>query len=159
LISKSGVYVNWEKVLRHKLEHRDKIRLGNQSLIFELLKDKDEEIFDGVERRKTARITPAMTLKFLVYSKDKLEEFSGIVKDISIDGIRIETERELSKGSIIDAGISCDKFPLLEVIAQVIWTQSKQSDSKVFYQVGLQFIEMDNNSRNILRDYLVKCVS
>jgi len=69
------------------------------------------------------------------------------VKDISLDGARIETERELQKGSVIEAGISSSELPLIEVIAQVIWGRVKDKDDKILYDIGLQFLEMDEKSR------------
>ena len=157
LASESGVHVNWEKILKHKLEHRDRIKIGSHTLVFEFTKE--GEFFDGIERRKTVRIKPLMYIKFLVDSYKKLKESSGIVRDISLDGARIETEGELSKGSIIEAGISSSEIPLIEVIAQVIWERTKEKDNKILYDIGIQFLEMDEKSRKILGDYLLKCVS
>lgn len=156
LASGSGVYVNWEKVLKHRLGHRDRIKIGTHTLIFEFAKE--EEFFDGIDRRKTVRIKP-LHIKFLVDSYKKLEESSGIVRDISLDGARIETEGELPKGSVIEAGISSSEIPLIEVIAQVIWERTKEKDNKILYEVGIQFLEMDEKSRKILGDYLLKYVA
>jgi pSer/pThr/pTyr-binding forkhead associated (FHA) protein len=158
LTSPGIVKVNWEKVLKRKLEHRDRIKIGEHTLIFQLLEIKEPETFSGIERRKSVRVSPRMDVKFLVCSLNKLEEFSGTVLDISIDGMRIETEKELSKGTIINAGLSCSTMPVLEVIAQVIWVKSKQKDSKMFYEIGLQFVEMNDATRDALREYLVKCI-
>ncbi|MDD5454430.1 MAG: PilZ domain-containing protein [Candidatus Ratteibacteria bacterium] len=158
LTSKSGVKVNWEKVIKRKLEHRDRIKIGEHILIFQLLQETKGEPFTGIERRKSVRVFPEMDVKLLVCSLSKLEELSGTVIDISLDGMRIETEKELSKSTVINAGLSCKTMPILEVMAQVIWTKSKQKESKMFYQTGLQFIEMDDVTRAALQEYLIKCV-
>jgi pSer/pThr/pTyr-binding forkhead associated (FHA) protein len=158
LMSESGITVNWSKTLKRKLEHRDRIKIGSHVLIFEFAKE-EEEVFDGMEIRKTVRIKPLMTINFLVGFKKKLKEYHGVVKDISLDGAQIETEKGLRKGSIIEAGISSSELPVVEAIAQVIWERMREKGGKILHDVGLQFLEMDEESRKRLRDYLVKCVS
>lgn len=153
LASKSGLTVNWGKTLKCKLGHKDRIKIGSHTLIFEFLKE--EEIFDGVERRKTSRVVLPMTLKLLAKVNDKLEEVSGTVKDININGARIEMQKEvLHKGNVIEADISSSELPLVEVIAQVIWERIQDKDGKMLYDIGLQFLEMDEKSRSRLKDYL-----
>ncbi len=157
LSSVSEVHVNWKRVSKHKLKHRDRIKIGSHILVFEFVKE--EEIFDGIERRKTVRVQPVMTVEFLVNSDNKLEEYKGIVKDISLDGARIEIEKGLHKGTVIEAGISSSELPLIEVIAQVIWERFINKDDKMLYDVGLQFLEMDEKSRKRLKDHLSKTIS
>jgi pSer/pThr/pTyr-binding forkhead associated (FHA) protein len=158
LASKSGLTVNWEKTLKCKLEHKNRIKIGSHTLIFEFVKE--EEIFDGVERRKTNRVVAPMTLKLLANVNNKLEEVSGIVKDINLSGARIEIQKEvLRKGDNIEAGISSPELPLVEVIAQVIWERVQDKDGKLLYDIGLQFLEMDEKSRSRLKNYLNKITS
>ena len=95
-----------------------------------------------------------MTLNFLVNSDKKLEEYSGTVKEITLDGARIETEKELSKGTVIEAGIFSSELSLVEVLAQVIWERVKNKKDKILYDIGIQFLEMDEKSRKRLKDYL-----
>ena len=151
--SKNEIYVNWEKTLKHKLEHRDMIKIGSHVLVFKFI-NSEAEIFDGMGTVKQGRSKPVMTIKFLVSSNNKLEEFSGVVRDISFDGARIETERGLSKGNIIEVGISSVELPVIEVIAEVIWERAEDKGDKILYDVGLQFLEMDKASRKRLIDYL-----
>lgn len=155
LTSKSEIHVNWDKVLKRKLEHKDRIKIGSHVLIFQFVKE-EEKFFDGIEIRKNFAQRPAMTLKFLVNSDRKLEEYSGIVRDITLDGARIATEKELSKGTVIEAGISSSELALVEVLAQVIWERVNDKGDKILYDVGLQFLEMDEKSRKSLKDYLSK---
>ena len=100
-----------------------------------------------------------ITIKFLVYSGTSSGENEGVVKDISLDGAKIETDSEIKKGSIIEAGISSEGLPLIEIIAQVIWESAREENDKIIYEAGLQFIEIDESSREKLREYLVKCFS
>ncbi len=153
LASKSGTYVNWEKKLKHKLEHRDRIRIGPHILMFEFIEE-GKGSFDGIERRKAVRIKPLITIKFLMMSHDKLKEYHGIVKDISIDGARIEIEQEMPEGNIIEAGISSSELAFVEFIAQVIWKKIKREDTKILYEMGIQFLKMDEKEREILKNYL-----
>jgi len=153
LASKSGLTVNWGKTLKRRLEHKDKIKIGSYSLIFEFVKE--NEIFDGVGMKKTKYTSSPMTLKLLAKVNDKLEEVSGTVEDININGARIEMQKEvLHKGNIIEAGISSSELQLIEVIAQVIWERVSERNGKMLYDIGLQFLEMDEKSRNRLKNYL-----
>ncbi len=153
LASKSGLTVNWAKTLKRRLEDKDRIKIGSHTLIFEFVKE--DGIFNGMERRKTNRIVSLMTLKLLVNVDNNLEEVSGTVKDISINGARIEMQKEwLHKGNVIEAGISSSELPLVEVVAQVIWERFIERDGEMLYDIGLQFLEIDEKSRNRLKDYL-----
>jgi pSer/pThr/pTyr-binding forkhead associated (FHA) protein len=152
LASKSGINVNWEKTLKRRLEHKDRIKIGSYSLIFEFVKEDGN--FDGVGIKKTKTSLP-MTLKLLTNVDGKLKEVNGTVKDININGARIEMQKEvLHKGNVIEAGISSLELQLIEVMAQVIWERVSERDGKMLYDIGLQFLEMDEKSRSRLKDYL-----
>lgn len=152
LKSQTGLTVNWEKTSKCKLEHKDRIKIGSHILIFEFTKD--ENIFEGAENGKTKQTSSPMILKFLAKIDNKLEEVSGIVREINLTGARIEMQKDvIRKGSVIEAGISSEKLPLVEVIAQVIWERVHDKDEKLMYDIGLQFLEMDEKSKNRLKDY------
>jgi len=152
LNSPSGLTVNWGKTLKCKLEHRDRIKIGSHILTFEFLKE--ENIFEGSEKSKAKHTPSLMVLKFLAKVDNKLEEVSAVVKEINLIGARIEMQKEiLHKGNIIEAGISSEKLPLVEVIAQVIWERVQDKDGKLLYDIGLQFLEMDEKSKKRLKDY------
>lgn len=158
LESDTGITINWEKKLKRKLEHRDRIKIGSHVLVFEFAKHEDN-IFDGREKRKTTRTNQLITIQFVVYSGVIAEESLGIVKDMSLDGAKIETEKEIRKSDIMEACISSEQLPTVEVIAQVIWVGMKEQDDKRLYEAGIQFVEMDESSRDRLKNYLIKCFS
>lgn len=155
LASKSGLTLNWTKTLKCKLGHKDRIKIGSHTLIFEFVKE--EEVFDRIERIKTNNVRPIITLKFLLNVDNKLEEYSGTVKDINLNGARIEMQKEvLHKGNVIEASISSSELLLVEVIAQVIWERVQDRAGKLLYDIGLQFIEMDEKATSRLKDYIDK---
>ena len=155
LASKSGLTLNWAKTLKCKLEHKNRIKIGSHTLIFEFVKE--EEVFDRIERIKTDNVRPIITLKFLFNVDNKLEEYSGTVKDINLNGARIEMQKEvLHKGNVIEASISSSELLLVEVIAQVIWERVQDRAGKLLYDIGLQFIEMDEKATSRLKDYIDK---
>ncbi|MDD5454431.1 MAG: FHA domain-containing protein [Candidatus Ratteibacteria bacterium] len=152
LASKSGLTVNWVKTSKRRLEHKDRIKIGSYNLIFEFVKD---DAISGGRMKKINVASSPMTLKLLTTIDGKLEEVTGLVKDININGATIEMQKEiLHKGNVIEAGISSKELQLIEVIAQVIWERLSERDGKMLYNLGLQFLEMDEKSRNILKDYI-----
>ncbi len=148
LASESGLTVNWAKKSKCRLEHKDRIKIGSYSLIFEFIKE------GRVFRERKMGNRTGMVVKFLVNSENGIKEVSGMVKDISLNSAWIESERELQKGKIIEVGISSAQLPIIEAIAQVIWERARDKDGKILYNIGLQFLEMDEKSKNRLKDYL-----
>ena len=134
---------------------------------FEFEENRKDELFEGIEKRKTVRISPPLTLKFLTYppvserragSYNKMEESDAVIKDISLEGARIEVERKLSKGSVIEAQIYSPELEPIEVIALVVQERVKQDDEKKIYHLGLQFLNMDEESRKRFKEYLIQCL-
>lgn len=162
LLSKTGVKVNHREVHQRRLRFGDSIEIGYANLFFDLKKGlrRDEEFFDGMEKRKAVRISPPLTLKFIVYSSNKAEEFSTLIKDISLEGAGIEIEGKLlSKGSMVEAQIYSSELLPVELIGTVVRAKSFEKNGKVLNEIGIQFLEMGEESRERFKNYLIKCVS
>lgn len=161
LLSGSGVKVNHKKIHECRLRFGDRIEIGANALIFDLKKDyrRGDEFFAGKEKRKAVRISPPLTLRFVVYSKNRAEEFSASIKDISLEGAGIEIEKRLPKGSMIEAQVYSSELDTVDLIGTVVREKGFERDGKIFNEVGIQFLEMDEESRERLKDYLIKCIS
>jgi pSer/pThr/pTyr-binding forkhead associated (FHA) protein len=161
LLSESGVKVNKHKVHQHRLKFGDRIEIGYVTLLFDLKSGyrRDDEFFEGMERRKAVRISPPLTLRFVVYSRNKAEEFLASIKDISLEGAGVEIKKNLPKGSMIEAQIYSSELLPIELIGTVVRERSFKKNGKLLNDVGIQFLEMTEESRKRLRDYLIKCVS
>ena len=122
-------------------------------------KEKRDAFFQEVENRKVARIFPPLTLKFLTSSKEGMEESRALIKDISMDGARIETKKAIHKGNMIEAQICSPELKPIEIVALVVRERVHERRGTNFHEVGLQFIEIDDESRERFRNYLIKCVS
>ncbi len=161
LLSEDGVKVNHQRIHKYKLRFGDKIEIGSNVLLFDLKRGyrRDDEFLEGAERRKAVRISPPLTLRFIVYSHNKTKEFVSSIKDISLEGARIELEEKLQKGSMIEAQIYSPELPSIDLIATIVREVDFDKSGKMFYEIGVQFLEMSEESRKSLRAYLVKCVS
>jgi pSer/pThr/pTyr-binding forkhead associated (FHA) protein len=153
LQTKNEVTVNWVKTVKRALEHKDRIKIGSYNLIFEFVKE------NGVFSASKSVAKLDMAMKFLVNTGSGMEEVSATVKDIGLNGAWIETEKELKKGIVIEVGIFSDKLPIIEVMAQVIWEKIQEKEGKMSYNIGLQFLEIDEKARNALKDYLDEQIS
>ena len=161
LLSETGVKVNHREVHQRRLRFGDSIEIGSANLFFDLKKGyrRDEEFFEGMEKRKAVRISPPLTLKFIVYSSNKAAEFSALIKDISLEGAGIEIEGKLSKGSMIEAQIYSSELLPVELIGTVVRAKSFEKNGKMLNEIGIQFLEMGEESRERFKNYLIKCVS
>ncbi len=161
LLSENGVRVNHHRVHKYKLRFGDRIEIGSNVLLFDLKKGykRDDEFLEGAERRRAVRISPPLTLRFIVYSRNKSKEFVASVKDISLEGVRIELTEKLAKGSMIEAQIYSPELPSIDLIGTVVREVDFDRDGRISYEIGMQFLEMSDEARERLRNYLVKCIS
>jgi hypothetical protein len=161
LLSENDVKVNNRQVHKCKLRFGDRIEIGSIVLLFDLKEEckRDDEFFEGAERRRAVRISPPLTLRFIVYSRSKTKEFVASVKDISSEGAKIELTEKLPKGSMIEAQIYSQELPSIELIGTVVREVDFDRDGKITYEVGIQFLEMSDDSKQKLRDYIIRCIS
>ncbi len=162
LSSETGVKVNCKEIHQCRLRFGDRIMIGSVSLFFDLkegYRKSEEEFFEGMEKRKAVRISPPLTLRFIVYSANKSKEFVALVKDISLEGVRIEIEEELLKGSMIEAQMYSKELAPIDIIGTIVRKVNIDKGGKILTEVGIQFLEMSEESRQKLHDYLVKCIS
>lgn len=161
LLSENGVKVNHHQIHKYKLRFGDRIEIGSNVLLFDFKKGyrRNDEFLEGAERRRAVRISPPLTLRFIVYSRNKAKEFVTLIKNISLEGARIELEERLPKGSMIEAQIYSPELPSIELIGTVVREVDFDKGGKISYEIGMQFLEMSDESREKLHDYLVKCIS
>ncbi len=75
------------------------------------------------------------------------------IKKISLAGMLIETEAELAQDSRHAMEISLDGVPL-NVTGRVANLSRNTSGDAVTYDVGIEFVEMSDEHRNILHSYI-----
>ncbi|MBU0533224.1 MAG: PilZ domain-containing protein [Candidatus Omnitrophica bacterium] len=161
LLSKTGVRVNQHEIHEYKLRFGDRIEIGSIVLLFDLKRGyrRTDEFLEGAERRRAVRISPPLTLRFIVYSHNKAKEFVALIKDVSLEGVRIELEEKLLKGSMIEAQIYSPDLPSIDLIGTVVREVAFDRGGKILHEVGIQFLEMSDKSKERLHNYLVECIS
>jgi len=96
------------------------------------------------ERRKFFRLNAYHLAKYRLVSENNKEELKiTSLKDISAGGVCLRTDREIPRGSILQLYIN---FPQLSspipCLAKSTWI--KKSDKKGHYEIGLEFLEIED---------------
>lgn len=108
------------------------------------------------ERRKVPRLNILVT--YVLIGEDQKREAS-ITKNISADGLCIISDRELKNDSFVSLEIDLfDEQPALKIKGKIIWNneigfgiESEKKD----YEVGIEFIEIDDSSRRRISEYVL----
>lgn len=99
------------------------------------------------ERRKYSRLNSFHLLKYRLVSEPQKEPVLATIRDISGGGIRILTEEEIPKSSILQVYINFPQFPQpVPSVAKVVWSRRLKSVKK--YESGLEFMEIDEGLRH-----------
>ena len=120
----------------------------------------------GPERRKSQRIESHF---FVLYRLEAGETF-GISKalgqNINVTGLMFEMENDVLAGDILylEIYIPSDVYGFtifsIPVQAKVVWVNRKENESKEpggnKYQIGVEFIEIENEDRSKIIDYVEK---
>ena len=120
----------------------------------------------GPERRKSQRIES----RFFVLHRLEAGETFGISKAIgqnmNVAGLMFEMENDVLAGDILylEIYIPSDVYGFtifsIPVQAKVVWVNRKENESKEpggnKYQIGVEFIEIENEDRSKIIDYVEK---
>lgn len=103
-----------------------------------------------VEKRKSLRVRSALPVYYGCIGNSS--HGNGLTRDVSEYGLRMTTEGFLPKFSKILLKLTLKPDKLLELNAQVKWTQ--QSGYSLRYEAGLEFNEVSADARRSLADYV-----
>ena len=91
-------------------------------------------------------------LRVLIKGGSKKYNFFANSKDISIDGIKIESDKVLVKGERVSCSFFLDGSQV-EVLGDVVRAERREED---LYDYGLKFINLDPISRDIIEKFIEK---
>lgn len=104
------------------------------------------------ERRKFKRFDSFMSVKFEVLGKDQLQGLS-LSKDLSRDGVKINTNRFLKEGTPVDLEINIPDDPKpVHTSGKVMWSQLSEGQNQG-YDSGIRFELMDPVDKFRVLDY------
>jgi len=124
----------------------------------------------GVERRKLVRLKSPLPVWFNLYHvlgrRDASRRLGGMISNVSLEGICLETNVVLVDGShVFSEAMEGEKRLRMELdlpseseritaIGRVIWYDLSPSGSPYRFRAGVYLTEMDGNSKEIWRRFL-----
>lgn len=96
------------------------------------------------EKRREKRIREQALFTITLLSKDRLEPHKKIIhhttKDISLTGVKIQTNTFLPVGSFLKIDLSLtDPGKLISAFAKVRWVKSLYADE--LFEMGIEFVD------------------
>ncbi len=124
----------------------------------------------GVDRRKFLRLESPLPVRFNLYNvlgkRDASRKLGGMVSNVSLEGICLETNVVLVDGShLFSEAMEEERRLRMEIdvppeseritaMGKVIWYDLSSSGSPYRFRAGVYLTEMDGNSREIWRRFL-----
>lgn len=105
------------------------------------------------DRRKIPRVPVAFTLENLSRTADVYqEECQGVVKNITPNGLLLETATALKKNELLQLSFTLPSTKrTLNLESRVCWIESDKSGTKA----GLEFMDLSMEQREAIVDYLL----
>ncbi len=108
-------------------------------------------------KRKSVRVTASLVVSFKV--KNTRLAVGSRIKDVSATGVCIPSKYYLPVDSLIELEIRSDDFKEpIKASARVVRVTNR-SGSKFPYEVGLVFVDVPFDKRNILHDYIQRSIA
>ena len=110
-----------------------------------------------LERRQVQRIEQETKVAFSVMSGGEFAHFRkmfySLTKNISLNGIMIQSDVFIPVGSMMTIDLSLEKNPeVITIIAQVRWIRTLFEDET--FAVGLEFMDLPTTGLNALLSHL-----
>ncbi len=109
------------------------------------------------ERRRYPRLKYTNAIQYRDVFKPRPLLFGCVSRDLSAGGLRVTASRTLPKDARLVVLLSLpDSFRQVRAISRVIW--QSQLPRGTAYEYGLQFIEITDEDRNAIADYVERGV-
>lgn len=105
------------------------------------------------ERRKFKRFDAYMSVKF-TSADDLTVRGVSLSKDLSRDGIKMNSGCELKNGSLVDIEINIPDDPKpVKTTGKIMWSRPSQEQGQGGYDQGVRFLTMDPVDKFRVLDY------
>ena len=110
-----------------------------------------------LERRNVQRIEQETKVAFSVMSEGESAQYRkvaySLTKNISLNGIMIESDMFIPVGSMLTLDLRLEKNPeVITVVGQVRWIKTLFEDE--CFAVGLEFVDLSTTGLNALLSHL-----
>ena len=104
------------------------------------------------ERRKFKRFDAYMSVRFKSSDSEEMRGIS-LSKDLSRDGIKMNSEKNVNEGTLIDIEIDIPDDPKpVQTTGKVVWSRPAEGGNQGFDQ-GIRFLMMDPVDKFRILDY------
>jgi len=120
----------------------------------------------GPERRKSQRIESHFFVLYRLEAGETFRISKALGQNINVAGLMFEMENDVLAGDILylEIYIPSDTYGFtifsIPVQAKVVWVNRKENESEEpggnKYQIGVEFIEIENEDRSKIIDYVEK---
>ena len=111
-----------------------------------------------VERRRFPRLITSADVEYTILEKKALQEKDTVSKNISAGGICLIAYEKVGLGSLLDLKIRLEDInETLEVKGRVVWSSyfTFDADKKDRYDLGIEFIEINESDRQKISKYIL----
>ena len=119
--------------------------------IDKVLTNKRRQLMDK-ERRKFKRFDAYMSIKYKMPGDERREEIS-LSKDLSREGLKMNSTKDIQEGSMIDMEIMIPDDPKpVHTSGKIVWSQRSEGQNQG-YDHGVRFTMMDPVDKFRILDY------
>lgn len=104
------------------------------------------------ERRKFKRFDAYMSVKYQAADNERVKGIS-LSKDLSREGLKINSTASLTEGAIVDLEITIPDDPkTVQTSGKIMWSRQAEGDNQGYDQ-GVRFVMMDPVDKFRILDY------
>lgn len=105
------------------------------------------------ERRKFIRLEVPVELKYIIEGDSARKEVT--TKDLSCDGLRFISEQDIGEGAILELNLDIpNAVNPVHANGKVAWTRRLSTEDGSPYEVGVEFIKIEEDNKNTFLKYL-----
>ncbi len=105
------------------------------------------------ERRKFIRLEVPVDLKYIATGDAVRKE--AITKDLSCEGLRFTSEKELGEGSSLELNLDIPDAPNpVHISGKVVWAKRLSLEDGSPFEVGIEFTKIEEDNKNTFLKYL-----
>lgn len=111
------------------------------------------------ERREFLRVDDIVPVTYRKLTKplDPKDPRNAMRKDISGGGVRLITDEELPKGTVLELKFQLPDVhspTVITVLGEVVWTQKIQEEGKTKYASGVAYVNIAESERRKIIQYV-----
>ena len=111
-----------------------------------------------VERRRFPRLITSADVEYTILEKKALQEKDTVSKNISAGGICLIVYEKIELGSLLDLKIRLEDINYVALVkGRVVWSSyfTFDADKKARYDLGIEFIEINESDRQKISKYIL----